>query len=617
MEIKPKKRLSFRIKITGSIMLCFTIVLAVISVLFYHTTNKMRGEAIYRLEYSTREIGQSVDEIIQNIYGVSDAFALDDKLSHYTNGDYSDNPIKKRRDIVIIVNSLFESYNFLQQNEKMAAYYTSDGNLFDFLDPNINEEECKKELAKLDINNSKNLAKFHWYRVQNNFLKTSQTGNIRKDMAVLGSRRVFSRLHNAYEGVHIFALDEETLYQKYKDTAEQYGADVYIVDEDGTLFSSSNEDVLKEGYISDELADKVINQKYDRIAINNGRDLVTVNRSDVNGWITIMCTPMKNITATVDSLQKWIVWIIILCGVFSITIVIFLYGKFISPVSLLSSSMQKVHNGDLTAYVDIGKRNDEMSDMIEYYNSMLRSINQNMEQKLYMEQHKKELEMEGLMNQINPHFLYNTLETIVWKSSEAGRPDIGRLAASLGRMYRLSVSQGKLFISLKSELEHVMAYIKIQESRYDGKLKFKNAVIDREEAAGYYTLKIILQPLVENAINHAMTNLDRVLKIKIKVDIKDDFIKIRVIDNGIGMTKEDLQSVREKIKNGPTDEANVETAKSTGIGLHNICDRLKIYFGIEDGIRIYSKYNIGTVVELRLPKITKAEAEERNKNKNL
>ena len=107
MEIKPKKRLSFRIKITGSIMLCFTIVLAVISVLFYHTTNKMRGEAIYRLEYSTREIGQSVDEIIQNIYGVSDAFALDDKLSHYTNGDYSDNPIKKRRDIVIIVNSLF------------------------------------------------------------------------------------------------------------------------------------------------------------------------------------------------------------------------------------------------------------------------------------------------------------------------------------------------------------------------------------------------------------------------------------------------------------------------------------------------------------------------------
>ena len=99
MEIKPKKRLSFRIKITGSIMLCFTIVLAVISVLFYHTTNKMRGEAIYRLEYSTREIGQSVDEIIQNIYGVSDAFALDDKLSHYTNGDYSDNPIPGGADI--------------------------------------------------------------------------------------------------------------------------------------------------------------------------------------------------------------------------------------------------------------------------------------------------------------------------------------------------------------------------------------------------------------------------------------------------------------------------------------------------------------------------------------
>lgn len=254
--------------------------------------------------------------------------------------------------------------------------------------------------------------------------------------------------------------------------------------------------------------------------------------------------------------------------------------------------------------------------MINYYNSMLKSINQNIEQRLRMEQHKKELETEVLMNQINPHFLYNTLETIVWKSSAAGRPDIGRIAAALGRMYRLSVSRGNLFISIKNELEHVTSYIKIQESRYSGKFEFQEVIIDREAISQYYTLKIILQPIVENAINHGMVNIDRILRIRIQVDIMDSYIKIRIVDNGIGMKPDKLEKVRQDIVNGSAD-TEISCRKSTGIGMHNIHERLKIYFGISDGIRVYSKYNVGTIVEVRIPKITKEEADERNSNKNI
>ncbi|MCI8404674.1 MAG: histidine kinase [Clostridia bacterium] len=615
MEELKRKYIPFHIKITVFILLFFVIMLTLISIAFYHTTEKMRSEAVYRLEYTTREAGKNIDDIILNIYSVSDTFALDDRLLEYTNGDYDGNPVKKRSDTVRVVNSLFASYDFLRRNEKMAAFYTRSGELFNFLDPNADEELCKEKLNELNVNDSKKLAKFSWYDVQDNFLKSDKTGNIRKDMAVIGSRRVFSRAYNTYTGVHIFAINEETLYNQYKEMAEQYKADIYIVDETGRLLSSSSEDALKAGRISDELIDKVVKQKYDKILLNDGRDLVTAGRSDVNGWITIVCTSMRNVTAVVDSLQKWIIWIIIFCAVSAIVAVILFYRRFIAPVSLMNSSMQKAYNGDLNAYIHMDK-NNELSEMIDYYNYMLESINKNMEQRINMEQYKKRLEMEVLMNQINPHFLYNTLETMVWKSSEAGIPDVGRIAAALGRMYRLSVSGGNLFVSLKNELEHVMAYIKIQESRYDGRFEFDTAMADRAEISRYYTLKIILQPIVENALNHGMNGIDRILKIRICVNIYDDFIKIRVIDNGIGMSRETLTEVRKKIKNGSDGEIE-PNVKSTGIGMHNIYDRLRIYFGIENGLKIYSKYNVGTVVEIKIPKITKDEADEKNSNKNI
>lgn len=613
---KLKKRyVPFHVKLTAFITVFVLTLLTAVSILFYHTSSNMRREAIYKLEYSANDVSKSIDDIILNIYNVSDAFAVDDRLLEYTQGNYENNPIKKRGDILKIVNTLFASYDLLRNNEKIAAFYTKDGELFDFLDPNADEELCKEKLEELDVNNSKKLAKFFWYKAQDNFLKSERTGDIRKDTVVIGSRRVFSRLYNSYEGVHIFAIEEQTIYEKYKDLADQYSADIFIVTEDGTLLSSSDLEVLNKGSIDDEIMDKVIRQKYDRISLDNGNNLVMAKRSEVNGWVTIICTPIDNITASVDSLQRWIFWIIVCCGIFGVVVVIFLYRRFIAPVALLNNSMQKVYNGDLSAYVSFSK-NNELAEMINYYNSMLKSINQNIEQRLSMEQHKKELEMEVLMNQINPHFLYNTLETIVWKSSAAGRPDIGRIAAALGRMYRLSVSRGNLFISIKNELEHVTSYIKIQESRYSGKFEFQEVIIDREAISQYYTLKIILQPIVENAINHGMVDINRVLKIRIHVDLMDSYIKIRIVDNGIGMKPEKLEEVRRSIVNGQED-TDTSSRKSTGIGMHNIHERLKIYFGISDGIRIYSKYNVGTIVEVRIPKITKEEADKRNSNKNV
>lgn len=350
-----KRYVPFHIKLTAFIAVFVLTLLTAVSILFYHTSSNMRTEAVYKLEYSAEDVSKSIDDIILNIYNVSDAFAVDDRLLEYTQGDYEDNPVKKRGDILKIVNTLFASYDLLRNNEKIAAFYTREGEVFNFLDPNADEDLCEAKLEELDVNNSAKLAKFFWYQAQDNFLKSERSGEVRRDTVIIGSRRVFSRLYNAYEGVHIFAIEEQTVYNKYKDLAEQYAADIYIVTEDGTLLSSSNLDALSSGIVDEEIMDKVIRQKYDKVTLDNTNNLVMAKRSDVNGWITIICTPMDNITASVDSLQRWIFWIIVCGGAFGVAVVIFLYSRFIAPVALLNSSMQKVYNGDLTAYVSFSK----------------------------------------------------------------------------------------------------------------------------------------------------------------------------------------------------------------------------------------------------------------------
>ena len=206
--------------------------------------------------------------------------------------------------------------------------------------------------------------------------------------------------------------------------------------------------------------------------------------------------------------------------------------------------------------------------------------------------------MQVLMSQINPHFLYNTLESIVWKAGEAGRPDIGKLASSLGKLYRLSISGG-LFVPLEQELEHVQMYMNIQRSRYGNKVDYE-VRLHRVDPDGVEVLKLILQPIVENSLLYGMDGLDHTLRIRVAAWRRGEKLILTVTDNGVGMDKAALAALREQIIHGrrPKAEANY---RSTGIGLHNIGARLRLYAGSSSCIRVQSKPGFGTRVTLELP----------------
>lgn len=379
------------------------------------------------------------------------------------------------------------------------------------------------------------------------------------------------------------------------------------MDADGQLMSSGNEQCVESGEIDPMLKKRVMERTEDQFQWKKGHQnvWVCVRQSALNGWLTVAEIPMTSVTGEIDSLYHKIFGTVSVCMLFCCGMLLYMYYSFINPINELNTAMMKVYSGDLNAYVKVNA-GYEIADMMHYFNDMLRSINVHVIEKLESDRKKKELELDVLMSQINPHFLYNTLENIVWKSNAAGHPDIGRMAAALGRMYRLSISSGQSIVPMQQEIEHIMAYVKIQKNRYEDAFEL-DLRTDADTVRKYYVLKILLQPVVENSFLYGMEGLEHKMLIRVAMSVKAEHIEIGIVDNGIGMDREKLEKVRNQIRFGKSAEETEENRRSTGIGLHNVSERIKLYFGTAEPIKIYSKKGMGTMTVITLPRLTEAD----------
>ena len=218
---------------------------------------------------------------------------------------------------------------------------------------------------------------------------------------------------------------------------------------------------------------------------------------------------------------------------------------------------------------------------------------------------KQKSELNALQAQINPHFLYNTLDTIVWMI-ENGRPeDAARAVTALARFFRISLSRGRNIIPVRDELEHVRNYLLIQEMRY--KNKFRYLLEAGEGVEELSTIKLVIQPIVENAIYHSMDFMDDGDGlITIRAAAVDGELRITVEDNGLGMTPELVH----RLLSGPVPGEVGPSGQGSGVGLRNVQDRIRLYFGPQYGVTIESEPDEGTRVTLRLPAVPYGEMEE-------
>ena len=592
-------RSSLRRRMLFTLLGCFVPMFVVSTLLFARTIRIQRQADEEALLFASQDIRIALDRFADGVYSVSDAFSTDERLIEILDRDYSADPIGKQYAVTYTNGALFESYSRLIHQEKIdAIYLPARREVFDFRDPNQVTTLLVKQFEAMQVDASDKLGRFFFYPLQKNFLSTETYGEARRDMVVLGSRRVYSALKSGYPYVHIFAIEEQTLYELYQYQAKRLGADVYVLDPDGGLISSTNEEAVAAGK-----APKVARATAGRgsglmTAQVDGVDYsVAVSVGESTGWRVVVFVPTVTLTANTLSLYIQIIGVMGLCLVAFAVLIWHFYRRSMAPLAQLEQAMRQADAGDLKAYVK-PQGPAEVVRMMEGYNAMLDSLRVGIEQQMEMQRRRQDLEMQVLMSQINPHFLYNTLESIVWKAGEAGRPDIGKLASSLGKLYRLSISGG-LFVPLEQELEHVQMYMNIQRSRYGNKVDYE-VRLHRVDPDGVEVLKLILQPIVENSLLYGMDGLDHTLRIRVAAWRRGEKLILTVTDNGVGMDKAALAALRGQIIHGrrPKAEANY---RSTGIGLHNIGARLRLYAGSSSCIRVQSKPGFGTRVTLELP----------------
>lgn len=283
------------------------------------------------------------------------------------------------------------------------------------------------------------------------------------------------------------------------------------------------------------------------------------------------------------------------CGIIAL-IVLRAYSKIVNaPVRSLIKAMNAFENqAEDFRYKGGNESVAELRIISSSFEHMAKTIQNLMERVHREEQELRKTELKALQAQINPHFLYNTLDSIQWMCEQGKTKDAAEMVRALARLFRISISRGRELITIKEELQHAENYLIIQSYRY--RSQFSYTIDASDELMDCLCNKITIQPLIENAIYHGIDRMvdEGEIKITVKPAEDDDDILITVSDNGVGMTKEQCGKILAK-----------DRSDSGGIGVKNVNDRLKIYFGKKYGLTIESELDVGTTVTVHIPKIDK------------
>lgn len=265
------------------------------------------------------------------------------------------------------------------------------------------------------------------------------------------------------------------------------------------------------------------------------------------------------------------------------------------PIKKLQDLTETVTENDLEALVDHSNV-DEIAELGMTFNVMTGKIRELLDAKVREQEDLKKAELKALQAQINPHFLYNTLDTIVWMAEANKSNQVIELVRTLSSFFRIALSRGKEWIPIRQEIEHVRNYLYIQKIRYRDILEYE---FDVDESILEYTiLKLTLQPLAENALYHGIKNKRGGGKITIRARrVENDTVLLEVEDNGIGCTPYKLGKIQEQLD----EESDVINTTTEGFGLINVNNRIKLYYGKQYGISIESQYQEGTKITVAIP----------------
>lgn len=333
--------------------------------------------------------------------------------------------------------------------------------------------------------------------------------------------------------------------------------------------------------------------------------LVTIKTVGYTGWKIVGVSFMEENFQNNFQIRMFVLFLFIFTILLLLVANTFVSSKIADPIMELEKSVKELEQGHLDTHIAIGG-SYEIRHLGETIKSMAEQMRKLMQDIVTEQESKRKSEFDALQSQINPHFLYNTLDSIVWMVENERYQEAIVMVTSLAGFFRVGLSKGKNIITLKDELNHAGSYITIQHMRFRDKFTFHINV--EEEILSMATIKLIVQPLLENAVYHGMEFMDGDGEIEVNAYAKENSLYIDVTDNGMGIPEEEIDGLLKR--------DSKHRGKGSGIGLKNVHERIQLYFGENYGLTILSEADVGTTVRIHLPLVPYENAEQWGGEKN-
>ena len=367
----------------------------------------------------------------------------------------------------------------------------------------------------------------------------------------------------------------------------------FLLDDAGNLVYHPQQQLIYSGLKSEDTAALA---GLDDGVYDNGTVITCVNSVGDSGWRVVSVSYVDELVdrnmSEMLQLSCVLGALVLACALLTSWVLSRLLTR---PLRGLAGAMESFEaDADHFTYHPVGGTR-EVRELSDSFGHMVLRIQQLMVTVRQEEINLRKTELKALQAQINPHFLYNTLDSIAWMCEQGQNADAVRMVHALARLFRISISKGHELIPIAKEIEHAESYLQIQKYRYKNRFTYTFSV--DPACLDCLCNKITLQPILENAINHGLDLMVDEGEIEVQVCPDGGDVLFRVRDNGVGMTAEQVQAILHR-----------QPGDRTGIGIKNVDDRLKIYFGKQYGLRIDSVPDVGTCVEIRMPRVTQEAA---------
>jgi two-component system sensor histidine kinase YesM len=577
---------SFRTNIALAFVLIILMTILIMSITSYYLSrDSVQSNAQAYTTELVKQVNKNIKSYVSGMQYVSDLVAGNRAVQQYLSAA-SFSSLEEEKKMKENISEFLESMLVSRTDIASVNIFGQDGRFV----------SGRKDL---DLNPFVDIKSMKWYRDAvaargQNVISSSHVQPIfkgRYPWVVSLSRQFISKDGGQELGVFLVDLNFSVMNNMLKDIKLGQRGYLFIIDNNGKIVYHPQQQLIY-SKLKSEMIDKVLEIQSGTFTSDEGSGsrMYTVQDSDF-GWKIVGVSYVNELVANQDNMRLSFVILGLICIVIAIMIAIFLSKRISQPIKQLEHYMKEVEKGNFDIHVPVPKT-IEFGRLARTFNIMVGKIKELMTQVVSDQEQKRKSEINALQAQINPHFLYNTLDSIVWMAESNRSKEVVVMTSALAKLFRSSISKGEELVPIKTEIEHITNYLKIQKMRYSNKLDYLIEIQD--SVREHLTIKVILQPIVENAIYHGIKKKRGPGWIKIKSEETDTEIMLIVEDNGSGMDEETYRRLL-----FPTPKRT----EGRGVGVPNVHERLQLYFGAQYGLSYKSTLGEGTTVTIRFPKI--------------